>query len=258
MKISEVAKEQAREEKAGGPNAQASRAPQPRREMGAGLDDEWSTVRKAGKLAGPGGAPSLNRLGSGGGTTRETPPRASPSTATGGSFAALQRSHVPRSSQDGNPRSGAPKPEKVAKEKAAKPEKKIRKDTPETKDEFKETLTKTLKELAASHDVDEAVLCIQDFGLPKTMQADMVLEIVARICEEREATRKAQIPLVAKLFSANVFDASSLEPGLELFFELYEDMKVDLPKLGEIVCSELLPALEPFLSDAAAWRARAT
>jgi hypothetical protein len=90
------------------------------------------------------------------------------------------------------------------------------------------------------------------------MHADMFVEIVARISEEREDKRKVQIPLVAKLYASSVFDPSSLEPGLELFFELYEDLKMDLPKLGDIVSNELLPALEPHLSDVATWRAKAT
>jgi hypothetical protein len=87
----------------------------------------------------------------------------------------------------------------------------------------------------------------------------MFVEMLGRIVDEKEATRKVQFALIGKIYSTKVFEAMSLEAGLEQFFdECYDDLKMDIPMLGTILSEEFIAAVEGSLSNPAGWRARAS
>eukprot|EP00931_Biecheleriopsis_adriatica_P067374 TRINITY_DN41525_c0_g1_i1.p1 TRINITY_DN41525_c0_g1~~TRINITY_DN41525_c0_g1_i1.p1 ORF type:complete len:1220 (+),score=343.80 TRINITY_DN41525_c0_g1_i1:129-3788(+) len=257
---------------AGGGNRRSGAAPI----STSGQDvDEWETVpssRRGGKAIAGGSMPSTpsRGQGAGGGTgnsssaadrrdrnrgakgeaewrkvQKATPPEilkpSTPSTSTPSKGRSLLELSSQTKLGPSNASFGA------ASSSAAREEKKAK--------EFQKEVSSVLKELAVSHDLDDALARVREAGpLPAKHQKDSVCKVVSSIVDSSSSGRPCLWSFLTQLLKQGVFQKSALLEGLDgwIASESYEDLKMDLPKLDEILEKECLNKLleEDVLSSA--------
>jgi len=112
-------------------------------------------------------------------------------------------------------------------------------------DECRKEVSNAVKELMASHDVDEAVTRIRELKVPQRHQKVPVADIVSQALEARELNRPKLWELLVRLCSEAIFQKESLLEGMDRFFtDSYEDAIMDSPMAAKFLKEELLPALE--------------
>jgi len=128
----------------------------------------------------------------------------------------------------------------------ATPDDQLRKENFDSKT-CHEEVAKALTELFVSYDIEEAVLCVVDLGVPASHQARELCDVLSVTSEEGSAEkRKIGFTFVAKLFLGGHWRRSALADGLRSFVEdICADLKFDVPNLPQILREELHPALVP-------------
>jgi hypothetical protein len=113
---------------------------------------------------------------------------------------------------------------------------------------FRRELTDVMKELGASRDTARARRRFDGLKVPSTLQATEFSNLLTRVAEERcSASRRAMFAFVAGL-AGNVFDKDMCTKGIKLFLdEVYEDLCEEVPRLPEILKSELVPTMRAAL-----------
>jgi len=114
---------------------------------------------------------------------------------------------------------------------------------------FRRELTEVMKELGASRDTARARRRFDGLKVPKAFQAAEFSNLVTRVAEERcSASRRAMFAFVAGL-AGSVFDKDMCEIGLKAFFDdVYEDLCEEVPRLHDILKTELVPTMRAALS----------
>lgn len=111
-------------------------------------------------------------------------------------------------------------------------------------DKFQEELGGALKELDKSLDVKQILQHIAAQAVPPDHQATMFAETLTRTAEQgRAQTRQAGFAATASIFITGVWRRAALVKGLETFFSTFNELKLDLPTLPQIVQEELAPTL---------------
>jgi len=111
-------------------------------------------------------------------------------------------------------------------------------------EKFQEELSVALRGLDKSLDVKQMLQHIIAQAVPSDHQANMLAETLTRTAEQRRAqTRQAGFAVTASLFITGVWRRAALVQGLETFFDAFNELKLDLPTLPQIVQEELAPAL---------------
>jgi hypothetical protein len=89
------------------------------------------------------------------------------------------------------------------------------------------------------------------------MHTDMLVEMIAKMVDQKEPVRKVHFKLLTRLYGESVFEPGSLSDGLTQFIEsTYPDMVIDLPILKSIIENELFAELAPLLGDIEAWKSK--
>jgi len=109
---------------------------------------------------------------------------------------------------------------------------------------FRRELTEVLKELGASRDTARARRHFDGLRVPSNLQATEFSNLLTRVAEERcSASRRAMFAFVAGL-AGNVFDKDMCATGIKSFFDdVYCDLCEEVPRLPEILKSELVPTM---------------
>jgi len=109
---------------------------------------------------------------------------------------------------------------------------------------FRRDVMTMLRELKIHKNVGLAVRHVRSHGVPQHRQAAEFADILTLVAEERRGPlRRVCIAFVGGL--TKVFHKESCMAGLRLFFtEVYEDLCTEVPGLGEMVASELMPTLQ--------------
>jgi len=113
---------------------------------------------------------------------------------------------------------------------------------------FRRELTEVMKELGASRDTARARRRFDGVKVPANLQATEFSNLVTRVAEERcSASRRAMFAFVAGL-AGNVFDKELCTVGIKAFFDdVYDDLCEEVPRLPEILKSELVPTMRAAL-----------
>jgi hypothetical protein len=114
---------------------------------------------------------------------------------------------------------------------------------------LRSTIRGALKELSISYDVPEAlpetVQKLRDLRIPQEHQAGEFAHILLQTAEQGNSSkRNVMFRFAAQLFLDGVLARSELREGLEKLCKSYEDLKVDVPRLPDIMRKECLPAIE--------------
>lgn len=193
------------------------------------------------------------------GSTWKEPPRSGPTSPTPKSATSSSRPWA-RSDRSGskvdptaNASPSSPAPSRSSRADAGDYSSPARKKSSEPFDlpRFHEELSGTLRELASSLDVGEAVQRLGSQAVPEDMQPQELADLLARVSEEAKgAARTAGFQMVVALTSGGgPWHPKSLQRGLDLYIAQYEDLLVDLPTLPSIVSTELAPALSEAVSS---------
>jgi len=114
--------------------------------------------------------------------------------------------------------------------------------------QFRRELTEVIKELSATRDTARARRRFDGVKVPSNLQATEFSNLLTRVAEERcSASRRAMFAFVAGL-AGNVFDKDKCADGVKSFFEDdYDDLREEVPRLPEILKSELVPTMRAAL-----------
>merc|ERR1712137_1106436 len=111
-------------------------------------------------------------------------------------------------------------------------------------DKFRKELSGALRELDNSLDVKQMLQRIAAQTVPSDQQGSMLAETLTCTAEQSRAqTRQAGFAATASLFITGVWRRAALVQGLETFFSTFNELKLDMPTLPQIVQEELAPAL---------------
>lgn len=111
-------------------------------------------------------------------------------------------------------------------------------------DKFRKELRTTLRELDNTLDVKQMLQHIAAQAVPSDHQGSLLAETLTCTAEQSRAqTRQAGFAATASLFITGVWRRAALVQGLETFFSTFNELKLDLPTLPQIVQEELAPAL---------------
>jgi hypothetical protein len=238
MKLTEVKRQAMREEQGfsgGGYSA-------PREKPARVADDEWATVgsSRGGSMKKP---PSVAHS--------YAAPTSSTSAANG--FAALGRKDKPRETE----RSMRPVKEEKKVKSEDKPKKKKGKATLE---DFKEEFPKILQEFYTAADMDEALGRLRDIGLAEAHHEEAVTEILFLLSDEKPAKREKGLQLLSAAYSpsSDALQPEALAPGIEAYVQgdVFDDLKIDVPQVVDIMRDEALPAVKALIGEAECNRLR--
>mmetsp|Transcript_49918 Transcript_49918/g.89616 ORF Transcript_49918/g.89616 Transcript_49918/m.89616 type:complete len:1255 (+) Transcript_49918:119-3883(+) len=114
-------------------------------------------------------------------------------------------------------------------------------------DKFQKEVISVLQELATSHDTQGALARVREApALPSKHQKAVLLKIVEMIIDTSASGRPTLWSFLAKLLSEGIFQKSTLVDSLDGWIgsEAYEDIKMDMPKIDDIVVEECLATLQ--------------
>lgn len=139
------------------------------------------------------------------------------------------------------PRSSLP-PAKVAAPES--PQKKEVENAPFDLRTFRRQLNEILKELGATRDTVSAFRRLGGFQVPLKFQTTEFANLLTRIAEERcSASRRVMFAFCASL-AGKTFDRDMCADGIKSFFDdVYEDLCEEVPRLPEILKTELVPTM---------------
>lgn len=111
--------------------------------------------------------------------------------------------------------------------------------------QFRAEVDNVMRELAASHDVEEALRRVWEMPLAARHQIEALQKVITLIVEYSSEARPCLWSFVARLLAEGFLQKASLVDGLERWFgsESYEDLKMDAPKLDSILSDECLDTL---------------
>jgi len=115
---------------------------------------------------------------------------------------------------------------------------------------FRREVARILRELKLHKNAGLAVRQVRACNVPRQRQAAEFTDILTFVVEEsRGPARRTSIAFVGGLTKA--FEKEACVAGLQLFFhEVYPELLGDVPRLGNIVLTELVPTLkEVFLAE---------
>lgn len=122
--------------------------------------------------------------------------------------------------------------------------------TPKT---FRKEVTAILRELASNRNVAAAVRRVRAQNVPLSRQSAEFTDLLTRASEEhRGIARRLDFAFAAGLAagSGSAFDRSECISGLRNFFsDVYDDLCEEVPRLPNIVRTELVPVLRSVLPD---------
>jgi len=112
---------------------------------------------------------------------------------------------------------------------------------------FRKALALILSDLASDKNIPGAVQRIRQEAVPIQFQADLFVDILSRVVEERcGAVRRCELAFLAGLAAAetSAFDRKECLAGINLFFkDVYGDLCDEVHRLPAIVKSEFLPTV---------------
>jgi len=105
-----------------------------------------------------------------------------------------------------------------------------------------------MKELGATRDTVRARGRFAGLKVPDNLQAGEFSNLLTRVAEERcSATRRAMFAFVAGL-AGSVFDKDKCADGVKSFFDdVFDDLCEEVPRLPEILKTELVPTIRAAL-----------
>jgi len=111
--------------------------------------------------------------------------------------------------------------------------------------QFRDEVEKVMRELAAAHDVEEALRRVREMPLAARHQIEALQQVITLIVEYSSEARPCLWSFVARLLTEGFLQKASVVDGLERWFgsESYEDLKMDAPKLDSILSDECLDTL---------------
>jgi len=114
---------------------------------------------------------------------------------------------------------------------------------------FRRELAKIMRELRLHKNPGLAVGQVRICGVPQQHQASEFVDILTRAAEEsRGPARRTCMAFVGGLTKA--FGKKECIAGLRMFFdEVYPDLSMEVPRLRNIVMTELVPTLKVVLED---------
>eukprot|EP00927_Polykrikos_kofoidii_P004768 TRINITY_DN11880_c0_g2_i1.p1 TRINITY_DN11880_c0_g2~~TRINITY_DN11880_c0_g2_i1.p1 ORF type:complete len:1644 (-),score=449.51 TRINITY_DN11880_c0_g2_i1:73-4968(-) len=113
----------------------------------------------------------------------------------------------------------------------------------------RDQLKKTVKELALSHELDEAVSRAKDLNVPVKQQAAELTHVLTQIAEEtNHESRALCFKFVLRLFIDRIFDSSELPTGLDKLAKDCQELQLDIVGLPHILRNECLPTLRSLVT----------
>jgi len=111
--------------------------------------------------------------------------------------------------------------------------------------QFRTEVANVMRELAASHDVEEALRRVRETPLAVRHQIEALQKVIVIIVEYSSEARPCLWSFVSRLLAEGFLQKASVVDGLERWLgsESYEDLKMDAPKLDSIVSDECLQTL---------------
>lgn len=115
---------------------------------------------------------------------------------------------------------------------------------------FRRELANIMRELRLHKNAGLAVSQVRNCGVPRDRQASEFADILTRTAEEtRGPARRTCMAFVGGLTKA--FEKEECIAGLRMFFnEVYPDLSTEVPRLRNIVMTELVPTLKAVLEEA--------
>jgi len=115
---------------------------------------------------------------------------------------------------------------------------------------FRRELANIMRELRLHKNAGLAVSQVRSCGVPRDRQASEFADILTRTAEEtRGPARRTCMAFVGGLTKA--FEKEECIAGLRMFFnEVYPDLSTEVPRLRNIVMTELVPTLKAVLEEA--------
>jgi len=114
-------------------------------------------------------------------------------------------------------------------------------------EKFQKEVISVLQELAMSHDAEGALARVREApSLPSKHQKAVLIKVILMIIETSETGRPCLWSFLAKLLSEGIFQKTMLADSLDGWIgsEAYEDIKMDMPKMDDIVADECLATLQ--------------
>lgn len=112
---------------------------------------------------------------------------------------------------------------------------------------FHKKLVEILRDLASDRNTGKAVQRVRAQQVPVAHHAAEFVDILTRALETKNGmVRRSMIAFCAGLSAGepSAFERTKCAEGLEAFFkEVYQDLRLEVPKLPSIVTAELLPTL---------------
>mmetsp|Transcript_134191 Transcript_134191/g.428787 ORF Transcript_134191/g.428787 Transcript_134191/m.428787 type:complete len:836 (+) Transcript_134191:1-2508(+) len=118
---------------------------------------------------------------------------------------------------------------------------------------IRQGFSNTVKELAFSHNSDDAVHRMREMKVPEQYQAQEFSHMLADIAEQgNSGSRGVCFRFAVRLFNEGVLSKSELVPALDRFFDqTYEELCFDVTSLPKIMLEECLPAFQDLVKDCA-------
>jgi len=117
---------------------------------------------------------------------------------------------------------------------------------PFDREHFQEVIGVCLRELAKTLDVSTAMAQLLSECKPPSpdQQAKELADLLARVAEgSKSEVRRAGFEFAAQLFVTGPWSQSALVQGLDDFFEVFGELKIDIPSLPTVLADDFAPVL---------------